>query len=51
MEGSPFNSQADVAEALGLERTTGSTLIGRYLKSGKTYKDRYTFHFMGIKNG
>lgn len=48
MEGSPFNSQADVAEALGLERTTGSTLIGRYLKSGKAYKNRYTFQFMGI---
>jgi len=51
MEGSPFNSQADVAEALGLDRDTGSTLVGRYLKSGKAYKDRYTFHYIGVKKG
>ena len=49
MKGSPFSSQADVAEALGLERKTGSILVGRYLKSGKAYKDRYTFFLSGVK--
>jgi hypothetical protein len=46
MEGSPFKNQADVAEALGLKRTTGSNLIGRYKKSGKAYKDRNSFYLV-----
>jgi len=39
LKGSPFSSYGDGHEVLGLDR--GSRVIGRYIVTGKKYKDKY----------
>lgn len=40
VEGSPFNSNSDAAESIGLKRTL--TIIKRYLDTDQQYLNRYT---------
>jgi len=41
IKGSPFNSYADVCEAIGLNRKSGT--VKRYIDTGKLYNLRYSF--------
>ena len=41
LKGSPFTTYADGHEVLGLSRS--SRTIGRYIDTGKKYKDKYLF--------
>jgi|SRR5882757_3858596 hypothetical protein len=42
IKGSPFSTYGAGHEALGLK--AGSRIIGRYIDTGKMYRDRYTFY-------
>lgn len=41
LKGSPFSTYGAGHEALGLKRS--STVIGKYIDTGKLYKDKYIF--------
>jgi hypothetical protein len=47
VKGSPFSTYGDGHEVLGLRR--GSRVIGRYIDTGKLYKDKYRFSSVSLK--
>jgi hypothetical protein len=47
VKGSPFSTYGDGHEVLGLRR--GSRVIGRYIDTGKLYKDKYRFSSISLK--
>lgn len=47
VKGSPFSTYGDGHEVLGLKR--GSRVIGRYIDTGKLYKDKYRFSSISLK--
>ena len=47
VKGSPFSTYGDGHEVLGLKR--GSRVIGRYIDTGKVYKDKYKFSSVPLK--
>lgn len=47
VKGSPFSTYGDGHEVLGLKR--GSRVIGRYIDTGKLYKDKYKFSSVPLK--
>lgn len=47
IKGSPFSTYGDGHEVLGLKR--GSRVIGRYIDTGKLYKDKYRFSSIPLK--
>nr|YP_009568364.1 LAGLIDADG endonuclease [Orbilia oligospora]QBL02037.1 LAGLIDADG endonuclease [Orbilia oligospora] len=48
IKGSPFSKYGDGHESLGLKR--GSRVIGRYIDTGKKYKDKYVFSSISLIN-
>lgn len=47
MKGSPYSTYGDGHEILGLRRS--SRVIGRYIDTGKLYKDKYRFSSISLK--
>lgn len=48
LKGSPFSTYGDGHEAIGLKR--GSRVIGRYIDTGKKYKNKYIFSSISLDN-
>lgn len=48
LKGSPFSTYGNGHEMLGLRR--GSRVIGRYIDTGKKYKNKYIFSSIPLTN-